>query len=318
MRFVILRKLVALIIVLIVVTTASFLLLELLPNSPAVTVLGPFASKPAIAKFNHLHGLDRPFLSQYWHYMTGVAHGDLGRDFFNNLPVWKTIHEDLPATIELILVSQILALAIAIPLGILSAFRPNGVIDRVSATVTFGLLAAPAFVIAVPLVLLFAVHWHFFPATGFTYITGNLGKNLRSVLLPSIVLALPSMAAYLRLLRADMIATLQEDFITMAKSKGLPTWRILLRHAFRPSTFSLVTVGGLNVGSLIGGTVIVEQIFGLPGIGRLTIISIYERNYAVVQGTVLVIAVGYVLINFLVDLLYTVIDPRVRRVGALA
>src|SRR6202022_3022324 len=104
---------------------------------------------------------------------------------------------------------------------------------------------------------------------------------------------------YLRLLRADMIATLQEDFITMAKSKGLPTWRILLRHAFRPSTFSLVTVGGLNVGSLIGGTVIVEQIFGLPGIGRLTIISIYERNYAVVQGTVLVIAVGYVLINFL-------------------
>ena len=317
MRF-ILRKVLALIVVLLVVTTLSFLLLELLPASPATVVLGPFATKSAIANFNHVNGLDKPFLVQYWRYVTGVLHGNLGHDFLNHEPVRTAVGQRLPVTFELLLLSQVLALAVAVPLGILSAYRPNGIIDRLSATVTFGLLAAPAFVIAVPLVLLFAVKWHVFPATGYTGISHSVGKNLRSVLLPSITLALPSMASYLRLLRADMIATLQEDFITMAKAKGLPTWRILLRHAFRPSTFSLVTVGGLNVGTLIGGTVIVETIFALPGIGNLAILSITERNYAMVQGTVLVIAVGYVLVNFFVDLLYAVIDPRVRHVGAVA
>jgi peptide/nickel transport system permease protein len=317
MRFV-LRKVFALVVVLLVVTTLSFLLLELLPASPATVVLGPFATKSAIANFNHANGLDKPFVVQYWHYVTGVVHGNLGHDFLNHQPVRKAVSQRLPVTFELLLLSQVLALAVAIPLGILSAFRPNGFIDRVSATVTFGLLAAPAFVIAVPLVLLFAVKWHLFPATGYTGISHSVGKNLKSVLLPSITLALPSMASYLRLLRADMIATLQEDFITMAKAKGLPTWRILLRHAFRPSTFSLITVGGLNVGTLIGGTVIVESIFALPGIGNLAILSITERNYAMVQGTVLVIAVGYVLVNFFVDLLYAVVDPRVRHVGAVA
>jgi peptide/nickel transport system permease protein len=296
----------------------SFLLLELLPSSPAIVALGPFATKGAIAQFNHTNGLDKPFLVQYWHYLSNALHGNLGHDFVNHEPVGTAIRERLPVTIELLIVSQLLALAVAVPLGVLGAFRPNGIIDRVSATVTFGLLAAPAFVIAVPLVLLFAVKFHIFPATGYTGISHSVSKNLRSVLLPSITLALPSMAAYLRLLRADMIATLQEDFITMAKAKGLPTWRILVRHAFRPSTFSLVTVGGLSLGSLIGGTVIVETIFQLPGIGNLAITSIFERNYAMVQGTVLVIAVGYVLINFGVDMLYAAIDPRVRHVGALA
>lgn len=317
MRFVA-RKLLALVVVLLVVTTMSFLLLELLPAAPANIVLGPFATKAAVAQFNHANGLDKPFLVQYWNYVTHALHGNLGRDFVNHEPVWKAVHERLPVTFELLVVSQLIALAVAVPLGILSAYRPNGVVDRVSATVTFGLLAAPAFVIALPLILLFAVKWHFFPATGYTPISRNLGENLRSVWLPSITLALPSMAAYLRLLRADMIATLQEDFITMAKAKGLPTWQILLRHALRPSTFSLITVGGLNVGSLIGGTVIVETIFQLPGIGYLTILSITERNYAMVQGAVLVIAVGYVLVNFLVDVLYAVVDPRVRHVRAIA
>ena len=317
MRF-ILRKVLALIVVLLVVTTLSFLLLELLPASPATVVLGPFATKTAIANFNHTNGLDKPFLVQYWRYVTGVLHGNLGHDFLNHEPVRTAVRQRLPVTFELLVLSQILALAVAVPLGILSAYRPNGIIDRLSATVTFGLLAAPAFVIAVPLVLLFAVKWHLFPATGYVGLSHSVSKNLRSVLLPSITLALPSMASYLRLLRADMIATLQEDFITMAKAKGLPTWQILLRHAFRPSTFSLITVGGLNIGTLIGGTVIVETIFALPGIGNLAILSITERNYAMVQGTVLVIAVGYVLVNFLVDLLYAFIDPRVRHVGAVA
>jgi peptide/nickel transport system permease protein len=312
------RKLIALVVVLLVVTTMSFLLLELLPASPATVSLGPFATKAAIAEFNHTNGLDKPFLVQYGRYVTGVLHGDLGHDFLNHEAVYKAVKERLPVTFELLVLSQLLALLVAIPLGILSAYRPDGLIDRLSATVTFGLLAAPPFVIALPLVLFLAVNHHVFPATGYVPISHNLTDNLRSAVLPSIVLALPSMASYLRLLRADMIATLQEDYITMAKAKGLPTWRILMRHAFRPSTFSLITVGGLQVGALIGGTVIVETIFQLPGIGYLTIVSITERNYAMVQGTVLVIAIGYVLVNFLVDILYTIVDPRVRHVGARA
>lgn len=311
------RKLISLIPVLLVVVTLSFGLLELLPSSPAISVLGTSATPAGIRAFNAEHGLDKPLIVQYVHYLGGVVHGDLGKGYQTGQPVSQAIRQRLPVTLELLVVSQVLALLVAIPLGIASAYRPDGIIDRISATTTFGLLAAPAFVMAVPLVYLFAVTWHLLPATGFTPISADLGQNLRSVMLPCVTLALPEMAAYVRLLRADMIATLQEDFITMAKSKGLPTWRILLRHALRPSTFSVVTVGGLNVGRLIGGTVIVETIFAQPGVGDLTIRSIFARDYPLVQGAVLVIAVGYVLVNFLVDLLYAVIDPRVRRVGAL-
>jgi peptide/nickel transport system permease protein len=165
-------------------------------------------------------------------------------------------------------------------------------------------------------VLIFAVRLHWFPATGYTPISQNLYQNLRSMVLPSITLAVGELAAFVRLLRTDMIATLQEDYITMAKSKGMSDRYILLRHAFRPSSFSLVTVLGLNLGRLIGGTFIVETIFALPGIGDLAIRSIYSRDYLVVQGVVLVIAVGYVLANAAVDLLYTVLDPRIRHAGA--
>jgi peptide/nickel transport system permease protein len=189
-------------------------------------------------------------------------------------------------------------------------------LDRISTGVSFGFLALPPYIVGVVLVLLFAVTFHWFPATGYTPLTQNPFENLRSLLLPSITLALAELATYMRLLRADMIATLQEDFITMARAKGMPPWRILWLHAFRPSSFSLVTVVGLNFGRLIGGTFIVEILFALPGIGELTVQSIFSTDYLVVQGTVLLVAVGYVLVNFLVDLLYVVIDPRVRHAAA--
>ena len=306
------RKVAALVVVLVVVTTLSFLLITLLPGGPAIAVLGPSATKQGIAQFNHEHGLDKPLAVQYGNYLKDVVKGDFGRSYQNGQSVFQAIRQRLPVTLELLLLSQLLAVLVAIPLGILSAYRPDGMLDRVSTTTTFGLLAAPSFVVVVLLVYLFAVKFHFFPATGFTPLSANLGENLRSVALPVITLALPEMAAYQRLLRADMIATLQEDFITMAKAKGLPTWRILLRHALRPSTFSVVTVAGLNIGRLIGGTVIVETLFALPGVGDLTIRSIFSRDYTLVQGCVLVIAVGYVVINFVVDMLYAVVDPRVR------
>jgi peptide/nickel transport system permease protein len=177
-------------------------------------------------------------------------------------------------------------------------------------------LSVPGFGLAVILVYFLAVKWGLLPATGYTKLTEDLAGNLRTVALAATVLTLPLAAVYTRLLRSDMIANLQEDFILMARSKGLPTWHILLRHALRPSSFSLLTVFGINFGTLLGGSVIVEQFFGLPGLGSLAVGSIFRRDYLVTQGVVLLIATAFVLANFAVDLLYTVLDPRVRRAAS--
>jgi peptide/nickel transport system permease protein len=298
--------------VLFVVTALSFLMLKLLPGDPAVSILGTSATPDGIAQIHRELGLDRPLVAQYGRFVSDALHGNLGRSYQNHQPTLDALRQRLPVTLELLVLSQFLALAVAVPMALWAAVRPNRLFDRITTSFTFGFLALPNFIVGVVLVLLFAVKFHVFPATGYTPLTANPVENLRSLVLPSVTLALAEMATYMRLLRADLITTLQEDFITMARAKGMSPRRILLRHALRPSSFSLVTVAGLNIGRLIGGTFIVEIIFALPGIGELTVQSIFARDYIVVQGTVLVIAVGYVLVNFLVDLLYILIDPRVR------
>jgi peptide/nickel transport system permease protein len=311
-----LRKLTYLILVLLAVTLLTFLLLKLLPGDPAINILGPSATPQAVADIHHHLGLDKPLPVQYLNWLGNALRGNLGKAYQNNQTTVSALRQRLPVTIELLIISQLLALIVSIPVAIYAAYRPNGWFDRISTTTAFGLLSVPDFIVGVMLVLLFAVRLHWFPATGYTPISQNLFQNLRSMVLPSITRAVGELAAFVRLLRTDMIATLQEDYITMAKSKGMSDSHILFRHAFRPSSFSLVTVAGLNLGRLIGGTFIVETIFALPGIGDLAIRSIFSRDYLVVQGVVLVIAVGYVLANVAVDLLYTVLDPRIRHAGA--
>jgi peptide/nickel transport system permease protein len=311
-----LRKLSYLILVLLAVTLLTFLLLKLLPGDPAINILGPSATPQAVAQIHHHLGLDKPLPVQYLNWLGNALRGNLGKAYQNNQTTVSALRQRLPVTIELLIISQLLALIVSIPVAIYAAYRPNGWFDRISTTTAFGLLSLPDFIVGVMLVLVFAVRLHWFPATGYTPISQNLYQNLRSMVLPSITLAVGELAAFVRLLRTDMIATLQEDYITMAKSKGMSDSHILFRHAFRPSSFSLVTVAGLNLGRLIGGTFIVETIFALPGIGDLAIRSIFSRDYLVVQGVVLVIAVGYVLANVAVDLLYTVLDPRIRHAGA--
>ena len=312
------RRLLYLLGVLFAVSALSFLLLKLLPGDPAINILGPSATPQAVAQIHHRLGLDQPLVSQYARFVRHAITGDLGQSYQNNQSTAAALKQRLPVTLELLVLSQLIAIVVAVPAGIRAARRPNGWCDRVSTSLSFGFLALPNFIVAVVLVLLFAVTWHLFPATNYTALTKNPLQNLRSLTLPSVTLALAEMATYLRLLRADMIATLQEDYITMAKAKGMPPRHILLRHALRPSSFSLLTVAGLNFGRLIGGTFIVEFIFQLPGIGDLTLRSIYNRDYLVVQGCVLVIAVGYVLANFAVDMLYTIVDPRIRHAAAVA
>ena len=309
---VILKKLGYLIPVIFAVTALSFLLIKALPGDPTINKLGFNATPAAVKAIHHDLGLDKPLISQYASWLGHLGSGNLGRSYISNQPVMMTIRQNLPTTLELMILAQLIALAIAVPSGIYAAYRPNGVFDRVSTTVSFGMLALPAFVFGVFLVYVFAIRIHIFPASGWTPITQNLGENLKAVTLPAITLALPLVAVYLRLLRSDLMATLQEDFITMAKSKGLSTPRVLLRHAFRPSTFSLITVAGLNTGTLVGGALIVEVIFALPGIGSLAVTSVFQRDYLVVQGTVVLIALGYVLVNFFVDVIYALVDPRVR------
>jgi peptide/nickel transport system permease protein len=308
-------RLTYLIMVLLAVTLLTFLLLKLLPGDPAINILGPSATPQAVAQIHHHLGLDKPLPVQYLNWLGNALRGNLGKAYQNNQTTVSALRQRLPVTIELLIISQLLALIVSIPVAIYAAYRPNGWFDRISTTTAFGLLSIPDFIVGVLLVLIFAVRLHWFPATGYTPISQNLQQNLKSMVLPSITLAVGELAAFVRLLRTDMIATLQEDYITMAKSKGMSDRHILLRHAFRPSSFSLVTVLGLNLGRLIGGTFIVETIFALPGIGDLAIRSIYSRDYLVVQGVVLVIAVGYVLANAAVDLLYTVLDPRIRHAG---
>jgi peptide/nickel transport system permease protein len=306
------KRLVLAIIVLFVVTLLSFVLLHNLPGDPCIARLGPSATTHGLAQCRHDLGLDKSLPAQYVQYLDHSLHGNLGSSYLNGQTVGKAIKQALPITVELLIVSQLIALIVAIPVGILAALRPDGVFDQLSTGVAFGLLAIPAFILGVLLVYLFAVKFHIFPATGYTPLTQDFGQNLKSVILPSLTLGLGSLAVYMRVLRTDMIATLREDFITMARAKGLPTSHILLRHALRPSTFALVTVAGINIGTLIGGVFIVELIFQLPGIGLLTLNSIYARDYGIVQGTVLVVAVGFVFVNLLVDLLYAGLDPRTR------
>ena len=230
----------------------------------------------------------------------------------------EAIKERLPVTLELLIYSQFIALVVAIPMALIAAQRSGGIFDRTSTTVAFGLLSLPSFVVAIVLILVFAVKLGWFPAVGYVPFTENPAENLHDLFLPALSLAVAELAVYLRLLRTDLISTLQEDYITMAKAKGISSRRVLLRHAFRPSSFSLITVAGLNMGRLIGGAFVIEVIFALNGIGRYIYTGILSRDYIPVQGGVVVVAVAYVLINFCIDMLYAVIDPRIRHARAIA
>jgi len=315
------RRLVQLVLVLLGVSAATFLLINLLPGDPTLAILGPSATKEAQEALRADLHLDEPLPLRYGKWAAGALTGDLGESYVTRQPVAQAIGERLPLTIELMVIAEILALAVAVPLGIVAGAKPNGWVDRVGGAVTFGLLSVPSFMLGIVLIYLLAVRWHVFPATGITeWFSVGRGRvaTPRSILLPALTLAVGEMAVAMRLLRSDLIATLQQDYIQMARALGLPNRRILLRHALRPSTFSLITVIGLNMGALIGGSFIVENLFALPGLGRLIVTSIYKRDYLIVQGGVLVVAVGYVVINFVVDLLYAVLDPRVRDARATA
>jgi peptide/nickel transport system permease protein len=306
------RRLLHLLPVLVAVTLLTFLIASLLPGDLAVAILGDQATPDKVAALREQMGLDQPIAWRYLHWLSGVIQGDLGRSFRTGETVLAAIGARLPVSIELMLMAELGGLLIGVPLGIFCAVRQGGGVDRLLTGGAFGMLSVPAFLWAILLIYLFAVRLRVLPATGWVPFEEDALGNLKSFVLPALTLALGEWPVLMRVLRSDMIATLQEDYIAMAKAKGLKPARILLVHALKPSSLTLVTVTGINIGRLIGGAIIVESIFALPGIGRLLVGAIYARDFVILQGVVLFVAVGFVLLNFLVDMAYAVLDPRIR------
>ena len=306
------RRLVYLVPVLVAVSLLTFLIASLLPGDLAYVILGDQATPEKVAGLRHDMGLDQPIWWRYISWLGHVLEGDFGRSFRTGQTVMQAVAERLPVSFELMLLAEFGALVIGIPLAIACAVRSGSAFDRFMTGTAFGMLSVPAFLSAILLIYLFAVELHWLPATGYVPFAEDPIGNLRCFVLPSLTLALGEWPVLMRVLRSDMITTLQEDYIAMARAKGLKPSRILLVHALKPSSLTLVTVTGINIGRLIGGTVIVESIFALPGIGRLLLGAIYTRDLVILQGVVLFVAFGYVLMNFIVDMLYAVLDPRIR------
>lgn len=306
------KKLGLLIVTLVAVSALTFALTSLLGGDPTTQILGPDASEESREEVRQDLRLDRPLPVRYGLWLGDVVTGDLGRSYRTNQPVAEAIIERAPVTFQIGGLALVMALVGAVPLGMLSAHRAGSRADKGITTATFGLLAIPNFMLSMGLIYLFALQFGWFPATGWEYFSEDPLASLRHTVLPALALATAELAVYTRLLRADMMSSLQEDYITMARAKGVPTRRILWRHALRPSSFSLMTVVGVQIGAIIGGAVVVEQLFAIPGIGRLLFDSVNQRDLITVQGVALVIAASYVVVNFAVDLLYTYLDPRIR------
>lgn len=268
--------------------------------------------------------LDEPLHTRYLLWLSDAVRGDLGRSAISNQEVSEAIANAIPVSLQLMLYAQILALVLAIPAGVYAAYRANRRGDRVTSTIALGALSVPNFVLAIVLTLFLALggfvflgrNWgvEWFPASRYVAFGEDPILHFKHMTLPALSLALAQAAGYMRVLRSDMVGTLQENFITTAKAKGVRDRRILWSHALRPSSFTLMTVLGVNTATLIGGSLIIETIFTLPGLGTTIGTAIFQKDFLVVQGVVVVIAVGFVLINFLVDLLYAALDPRVRHV----
>jgi peptide/nickel transport system permease protein len=306
------RKLLHFFLTVLIVSAITFIMIDLLPGDVAIVFAGPEASVETVAAIRHEMGLDASAIIRYFRWTLRAVNGDLGVSLVTREPVWDALVARLPVTLELLLFAQLVALSLAIPAAILCARKPGGTADRIVTTVSFASLSIPNFVMAILLVFFFVLRLRWLPAISFVPLAEGLAANVRSLLLPSLSIALVEWVILFRVLRSDLIATLREDFILMARAKGLSSTQVLFRHALRPSSLNLLTVIGLQMGYLIGGALVVETIFALPGIGRLLVTAIYSRDIFMIQGCVLWITLGYVSINLMVDVLYAVLDPRIR------
>jgi peptide/nickel transport system permease protein len=308
-------RLTRLVLTLLVVSFVTFVGVNVLPGD-AINALIPIEAQQDqefVEQVREEWGLNDPMIVRYGRWLGDAVQGDLGDSIVTGQPVTDEITHRLPITLEIMFVAIGLSLLLAIPIGLLSAYREGRRPDRVISGVAQVGLSMPIFVTGLILIYVFALKLHWFPATGWNRLSNGIGPNLKTVALPALSLAITEVAVYTRVLRSDVITTLKENYILSARAKGLTDRYILFRHGLRPSLLTLVTVVGLSVGTLIGGTLVVEYLFAIPGLGKRIFSAIYQRDFMMVQGITILITAFYVVINTVVDLAYMVVDPRIRR-----
>ncbi len=275
--------------------------------------IGPDVSAEQREVIARSHGLDKPVPIQYVVWLGNALTGDFGRSLRTDQPVAEVILERLPATLELAALATVASLLLAIPAGILSAVRRNGVVDALARITALLGLSIPNFLLGTLLILFVSLRWPVLPTTGFVPLSEGIGANLKSLVLPTISLGALLAASIMRMTRSALLEELRKEYLTVARAKGLSAQAVVLGHALRNALVPVVTVVGIQTGYLLGGTVIVEQLFAIPGVGRLALDAVLQRDYPVVQGTTLFIAASFVLVNLLTDLVYGFIDPRISR-----
>ena len=295
------------------VTLLTFIVLNSLPGDAATALLGSNATPAEVRALSIKLHLNEPFWVRYGNWLGGAVHGNLGASLYTHVPVTSILAQRVPVTVELVAYALIITFVVSIPLAVLSARRPRGVVDRTSMVLSMGGLSIAPYVLALLLILVFADDLQILPALGYQSIGAGIGGNIKDLTLAAVTIAIPLAAFYTRFLRADLLEQMQsEDYTVTALAKGLSRWQVLTRHALRNSFIGLLTVIGLNLATLIGTTVIVEEIFGLPGIGYQLLQAIDNRDVPLVEGIVLVFGVIVVLVNLATDLLYGALDPRIR------
>ena len=309
------RRLALAIPTLVVVSLFTFSLQKLLPGDPVLTLAGEERSPEVLAMMRHKYHLDDPAPVQYLHWIGGVLHGDLGVSLKTDQPVAEMIGQKLPITIELAVLAMGIALLLGIPAGVVAALRKGTAVDLGANVLALSGISVPPFWLGVLMILLFSVKLHWLPASGFVPLLEDPVQNLRTMLMPSLVIGAALAASLMRHTRGAMLAVLRADYIRTARAKGLLAPAVVLKHAFRNALVPIVTLTTLLFGELIGGAVLTEQVFTIPGFGKMIVDAVFTRDYAVVQGVVLCVACAFVALNLLADVLYVVINPRLR-VGA--
>jgi peptide/nickel transport system permease protein len=305
-------RLVQLFVVLLFLSILVFTIVRLIPGDPAAVMLGTEATPAAVAEIRREMGLDAPIPVQYVKWLQHVLRGNFGTSWVSKKPALELIVGALPVTLQLVGAAFLVALLIATPAGILAAIRPRSWIDQGSTAFALLGISMPSFWLGIMLVLLFALQLRWLPPSGYLPLTADPWGALRATALPALTLGVALAAPLTRFLRSGMLDVLALDYVRTARAKGLPEGRVIARHALKNALLSVVTVLGLQLGALLGGSIVIEQVFAWPGIGRLSLAAIQQRDYGVVQGIVLFVATGFVLVNFLVDLVYLYLDPRIR------
>ena len=308
----VIRRLIATIPVMGVVALFVFSLLYITPGDPAAVIAGDLATSDDIARIHAKLGLDEPFLLRFGRWLWAVLHGDLGISIFTNLPVAQLIGQRVEPTLALTLMTLVVTVAFAVPLGVIAAWKAGSWIDRLVMLVAVLGFSLPSFVLAYLLVLGFSIELPLLPVQGYVSIREGFGPFISHLILPSIALGLIYGALIARITRASMLEVLSQDYIRTAAAKGLADREVLIGHALKNAAVPIVTVIGIGVALLISGVIVTETVFAIPGIGRLTVDAILRRDYPIIQGVILLFSAAYVLVNLLVDISYTLLDPRVR------